>query len=458
MKQIFSSPLGARRAALTAASLALCLLLLTALLRSAAAESGGSVEIAGMTAPLDATTLDLSGRAVEKPALMRALGRLTMLTQVNLLDTGLDARDIEALMERYPAISFRTDIGLMGGRYTSEETALDFSGRSDLDIDRLYDALRFFPALEEVDLTGCGVPDEWKFRLAADYPDVFFLWELELLDGLTVSSDVESLDLTEYTVNDLADFRARLALLKRLGYADMCGCGLTDAEMAGLRTDFPDVKFVWIVHVGAWDLRTDAKGFSMGLRRDFSGVYFVGENYSCYRSVTKETIAPLQYCTELEALDVGHSYGLTDISVVQYMPNLRFLIITDTNVADIEPVGTLRNLEFFEMFLTRDKENRRLRFADITPVLGIKSLKQYNCSQIPNADIEVLKQLTWLERLWVIKCGFSEEQLQELQTALPDTWILAVGKQGGTNWRYRNPMYFELQDLCGLPYSWQTPD
>ncbi|NVH05540.1 hypothetical protein DNN95_24510, partial [Escherichia coli] len=56
----------------------------------------------------------------------------------------------------------------------------------------------------------------------------------------------------------------------------------------------------------------------------------------------------LRYCEEMVCLDVGHM-TLTDISFVEFMPNLKYLILAWTEVQYIEPIRSCKNLVFLEL-------------------------------------------------------------------------------------------------------------
>jgi hypothetical protein len=60
--------------------------------------------------------------------------------------------------------------------------------------------------------------------------------------------------------------------------------------------------------------------------------------------------------------------------------------------------------------------------------------------------------MTWLKRLWVARVGTTYKGLQEIRSALPDTYVYIDPlhpTQGG--WRYSD-RYFEMRDLLGMHY------
>lgn len=382
------------------------------------------------------------------------LSALPKLTTIDLLNTNLMFEDVEALMGQYPNVQFHVNKLLLNQKvdYLAEEAALEGSGV--LEVSALSEALAGFPALKTLDVRTFAVTEADVAALGKSAPNVHIRWNMPLLEGLSVDSDSETLDLRGYTVTDLTAFQQKLKLLTKLTYIDMCECGPTDEEMSALRQAMPNIKFVWMLHIGKWDVRTDVKAFSMAQTGEHEGVVFTtpDDKKRRYRYVTNEEIAKIRYCTDIEALDIGHSLVISDISFVQYVPTLRFLVIARTAVTDISAVSSLKNLIFFETF--------GCKLTDVSALYDLPQLEYYNCSANRITDIGPLLSLTNLKRLWIINCRFTDEQLQQLKYGLPNTIIMAYGKhQTDNGWRYDNEAYVEMQELFGLipQLSWVEP-
>ncbi len=382
------------------------------------------------------------------------LAALPKLTTIDLLNTSLMFEDVEALIGQYPNVQFHVNKRLLNQKvdYLADEAVLEGSGA--LDVSALSEALAGFPALKTLDLRTFAVTEADVAALGKSAPNVHIRWNLPLLDGLSVDSDSETLDLRGYTVTDLTAFQQKLKLLTKLTYIDMCECGPTDVQMDAMRQAMPSIKFVWMLHIGKWDVRTDIKAFSMAQTGEHEGVVYTkpDDKKRRYRYVTNEEIAKIRYCTEIEALDIGHSLVISDISFVKYVPTLRFLVIARTAVTDISAVSSLKNLIFFETF--------GCKLTDVSALYDLPQLEYYNCSANRITDIGPLLSLTNLKRLWIINCRFTDEQLQELKYGLPNTIIMAYGShQTDNGWRYDNERYVEMQELFGLlpQLSWVEP-
>ena len=75
--------------------------------------------------------------------------------------------------------------------------------------------------------------------------------------------------------------------------------------METLQSNYPEKKFVWMIRIKNWEIRTDIKAFSTGNIEEFDGGYFLGGG----RNLHDEDTAALKYCTDLIALDLGHQWS-----------------------------------------------------------------------------------------------------------------------------------------------------
>ena len=153
----------------------------------------------------------------------------------------------------------------------------------------------------------------------------------------------------------------------------------------------------------------------------------------------------LRYCEEMVCLDVGHM-TLTDISFVEFMPNLKYLILAWTEVQYIEPIRTCKNLLFLEL------DNSCIR--DLSPLVGCTALEDLNLGKT-YADVEPLTKMTWLKNLWIIDRG-AETQMK-LRQAFEGTETKLCLEASATvagGWRDL-PNYFKMRDALGMEYmSW----
>ena len=122
------------------------------------------------------------------------------------------------------------------------------------------------------------------------------------------------------------------------------------------------------------------------------------------------------------------------------MPQLRYLILADTPVADLSPLEGLKNLKFLELFQTPVR--------DYSPLLGCTALDDLNLCY-SYGDPEPVMKMTWLKRLWWDGSRVSEATLSE---HLPDTQVECNSHSStGAGWR-KGQHYFDMRDLIGMDY------
>ncbi len=362
-----------------------------------------------------------------------------------------DYAALNDLCTRYPQVRFSWDVAVGEETYPQDAVLLDLSG-TEIDAAGLGAVLAGFPDLQKVvtDENAVFSVDE-QLALVERYPQTTFVWNVRLLDDLTVRSDVADLDLRDYTVEDAAAFSDKLVLLPGLTSLDMCGCGPTDEEMAAMRERYPNVKFVWLTRVSGWVIRTDIKGFSTGNKRKFpdGAGEFVSDNYS-YGAITNESLQNLLYCTDLVALDVGHCVKIGNIDFIADLPKLKYLVVSLCDIVDISPIATQTELEFLEI-----KYNY---IEDITPIQGMTKLRFLNCSNNEISQIDALLSLTNLERLWINCTNITEDQVAQLEAALPDTLLKASPtnpEYAESLWCKGNEGYLAMQQIFGLRAHYQ---
>ena len=139
-------------------------------------------------------------------------------------------------------------------------------------------------------------------------------------------------------------------------------------------------------------------------------------------------------------LDVGHM-TLTDISFVEFMPNLKYLILAWTEVQYIEPIRSCKNLVFLEL------DNSCIR--DYSPLVDCTALEDLNIGKT-FCDITPICEMTWLKNLYMI-FGDGGDAWTASQ-ALPNTRVVASGNATvGSGWR-KLKNYYDMRDCLGVPY------
>jgi len=398
------------------------------------------VEIAGVSLTNADTMLDLSGKPIEAETLMQNLYYLPALTAVDITNTGIGAEEGAALEARYPYIAFSRTIDVFGVSVSTDATELDLTQATITDEAQLGDTLVPLKKLTSCDLTGQTISFETMDALKERYPLITFSFSFDLF-GQQLTPETTELNLQGQTFTSAEEVAAGLSHLPALTLCDLSGSGLTNEQMVQLQTQFPAVKFVWLVQVGAWQVRTDIVAFTTQNRKLFpnDAAVFTKEGNT---KLTDEDVAGLQYCTDLVYLDLSNN-KLTDISFVKNLLKLRLLSIGNNDVKDISALSSLTELEFLEIFTNP--------ITDYAPLTGLTKLTHLNCTRTALADITPLAGMKQLKMLWMMNNKLvAKEDLAKLIEALPDCTIYTRGTNPlSADWRTA-AIYHEFEIASGL--------
>ena len=363
--------------------------------------------------------------------LSAALPLLPTLKTLRFEHCTLSDGEKRSLRERYPEVLFLWDITL--GQQSVQSSAAALTVEKGVSTAELKEKLPLFPLLRDVDISACGYSLQEINDLCAALRDLHFIWSVEVL-GKTFSSDDREIDLSGIPMTDTTAVEAALPWLPRLEKVIMSDCGFSDEEMDALDKKYADVRFVWTVYFGTFHLRTDATAF-------------IAAKYDNWVMLTDKDCVCLKYCTDLTALDLGHM-AVRDISFVNYMPHLQYLIIVEAYIEDISPLANCKELKYLELF--------KCPIVDISPLLSVKTLQDLNICYIwipTDLAYEQLSQMTWLDRLWFCGTWFTEQQKQDLQALMPDCEMdmrWGAESTGGT-WR-KHEHYYEMRDAFDMYY------
>lgn len=387
------------------------------------------------------TTLDLNGATTGgAQALGEALAYLPKITSVDIRGGDVSGADAAALAAQYPNIAFLYTVDVFGVKADSSVTELDLTTAQISDEAALPDALAPFPALASVDLTGQTLSADTIAALTERYPNVTFAYTLDLF-GQQISNSATELDLSASTFTSPEEVAAGLSRLPALTSCNLCGSGLTNEQMETLVSQFPNIKFVWYVDIGAWRVRTDIVAFSTANRKEFpdGAGSFTGKGA---RTLKSEDAAALKYCKDLVYLDLTNN-RVTDLSFLSGLTNLRVLMLGNNKVADLAPVASLTNLEYLEIYINA--------VTDLSPLSGLANLAYLNCCRNAFTDVTPLMAMTQLKMLWIANNRQIEQaELDKLTAALPDCTVCTrTSDSTGEGW-LETDLYKEFQLKAGL--------
>ncbi|MCF0136419.1 MAG: hypothetical protein HUJ69_08375 [Lachnospiraceae bacterium] len=285
--------------------------------------------------------------------------------------------------------------------------------------------LQLLANLETLELLGDPrTPNEIRlFREALPGVEIVFDLSMEYagITDMCVHSDITTLDLTKKKITDQEGLKLCLRTLSHVEYVDLTDTGLTNEECAALREAFPELEIHWTMQLGyRWRIRTDEIAFStMAYEHDTP-------------SLTSEQCEVLQYCTKLQALDLGHQ-RITDLSFLKYCPDLRILILADNWVSDITPIGELTELRYLELFA-----NYQIQSWD--PLVYCTKMQDLNICWVKKPQsFTFLAGMHDLQRFWASGCVWTEAQDKQVRSFLPeDCEYLRWGESDtstGNGWR-----------------------
>ena len=383
---------------------------------------------------IDGHTETLSVRGIGFDELRTLIPLLPRLRALDLSQSALTAEEVDALRAEFPFLAASYTVRLWGKAVPSDCRALAVEGGGDFN--ELKEALRRLEGLEELDLRGAELSCAELGELQEFFPaETRYLVPL---CGARYENDTQEIDISGVPVEDVSVIDEAAALLPRLEKLVMCDCGVPDGEMDALGQRHPTVRFVWTVYFSVYALRTDATVFCAS---DLPSRGFVAPH------VTSEELAPLRYCTDLIALDLGHMF-FENLDFLENMKHLKYLILVEERFHDISMIGALEELEYLEIF------NNTI--DDISPLLNCRNLRHLNIGYTRGYDTSPLWEMTWLERLWYPGNRMGKENCASLKEALADTrcylpsWD-ADGSTGG-GWR-TDEAYYEMRQTFGMFYQ-----
>ena len=385
----------------------------------------------------DLDTLLLNSVAEDDIQLLQYLPNLKTVA----LETGsYDRQVVEKLREAVRNAGQKFGV-IIGGKIIQDtETALEISDISEEELD----LLEYLPAVKQLKLENPNASPEKLTELRKKYPQMKISWQVTIED-LVFDENTTDVDLTMVEITDLAEVERKLNCLPELETVTFGLCGIDEPkwgnsrsklvaspieneEMAAYRERVREnYKVSWTLRLGPMiALKSDADNFMP----NHFGVGQLPDSYA-YN---------LRYCEDMVCLDVGHM-TLTDISFVEYMPNLKYLILAWTEVKYIEPIRTCKNLVFLEL------DNSTIR--DLSPLVDCTALEDLNLGNT-FCDVTPILEMTWLKNVYFI-LG-SPASAYKVSQAIPTARVVASGTATvGGGWR-RLPNYYAMRDCLHVPY------
>ncbi|MBQ9686933.1 MAG: leucine-rich repeat domain-containing protein [Oscillospiraceae bacterium] len=408
----------------------------------------------GETVESTVSALDLSWVTdAQLDTVARQLACLPAVEQIQLgtLDgVRVDMTHLQTLFAASPHADFDFIFSIGGQMYDTATTSVDLQGLSREDIAAAAVILPIMKQLGQVELGSQDDPMNqltWAdiAQLKSSCPNAHFSYRFTLY-GREVDLDTEELDYRGVAVGDDGDALFEiLPCMNNCKLLDMDSTGVSDARMAQLRDLCPQTKVVWRIWFGElYSVRTDAERV-LASKPSVGGMIY--------------DASPLQYCTEMKYLDLGHNEDLSDLSFAANMPQLEVLIIAMTAITDISPLQNCDKLEYLELNSTN--------VADLSPLEGHTALRHLNIASCPKIrDISPLYSIPELERLWIgVETPVPSEQVDAMRAAAPACKVnTTTYDPHGDAWRFTRydpeepkywwvPRYELLRNQLGYNYQ-----
>ncbi len=377
-----------------------------------------TVLLSGQEYPQDAGAVTLTSLTEEELDLIQYLPDVQTVYAWDCPEHAL----LQQLQQRYPHLQVHYTLTIGGVEYAPDTAVLEVPGITEEELS----LVASLPGLESIHMPEPKASAEALLQLVESRPEVEATWEMELL-GLKLDNTTVEVDLSGIALTDTGAVSETLAYFPNVETVILSGCGIDNETMAAFREEKrEEYKVVWTVDCGRLTVRTDETFFAPAKH----GIY----------SFKNDDAYNLRYCEDMVCIDVVDS-AVRDISFVEFMPHLKYLVLAYSEVTDITALSGCRELVYLEMQWTG--------IRDYEPLLGCTALEDLNLGYT-YGDENVIAQLTWLKNLWW--SGRGNKVWMTLEEALTDTHLeFRVEKPTGRGWR-KLPNYYDMRDILGMPY------
>jgi len=285
--------------------------------------------------------------------------------------------------------------------------------------------LPLLPNLTELHLKDPLAPAQVLLDLRESRSGLKLTWEKTIWGKVYTDTAVE-VDLSDGTVGTLEEVRQGMTYLPNAKHLFLGFCNLDNEAIAAFREESRErFKVVWVVDLsGKMKVRTDIDNFMPS--RD-------GWGY-----VRDHEIDNIRYCEDLICMDIGHM-GVKDVSFLETLVNLEYLILAHTEVQYIDAIVNCKKLKFLELDWSC--------IRDISPLVECTALEDLNLG-MTWPDITPILQMTWLKNLYLIKGNAKAN----FPGHLPNTRVVTSGDYTVSNGWRNLPNYYAMRDILGMYY------
>ncbi len=363
-----------------------------------------------VTAGNTAVELDLTGiKDADADEVLEKLAFLPQLKRVDLGSekTGLSPKAALRFFDARPDLAFSYHCDLFGKDSQLKETRLDLTKTPPDEILANLDTIACLRDLKEIRLGSDEREDapSWDeiLQLHQAAPGAVIDYSFTLFGEFLTLED-EEIDVSYRPIPDRGEeVLAAAKCMPKLKTLLMDSCGISNEDMEKIRDALPDTEVVWRINFGLnYSARTNV-------------TKILASKPSLGGALGDADLEVFKYFTKIKYLDIGHNELITDLSFVQYMPELEVLIIAMNPLGDLSPLAQCENLEYLELFYSNTD--------DLSPLAELPKLKHLNVGHCPYlTDISPIYSLD-LERFYLgidLFCPVPAEQVDHYRALHPD--------------------------------------
>ena len=314
-------------------------------------------------------------------------GCFHLLNEIVIASPDFSMDELSSLRTGFPGADIRFKITDYLPEFEPDIVMVDLTALEAEDTERAACFLEKMASLKEVLLTPESGENQLSFRevrlLQSARPEALFDYRFESF-GQIVSTEDEDLEyLWAGIYNEgMEQIRAMMPCMTRLKSLFFQYCEIDYDVLAEFREEYPDVNIAWRVDFGPYSCRTDTE-------RIFANGSLTGNMCYNLRYCNKVKYIDMGHNDNLDSIDfvafmpdleiaIFAATSIWDISPLANHEKLWYLEIFVSNVYDVSPLASCPNLEHLNLSCL-------FGLTDITPLYGLKNLKRLwnTCTSVP---------------------------------------------------------------------------
>lgn len=263
------------------------------------------ISLGGSLLSTGAKTLDLTDSPVTAEEFLPALPLFAGLEEVTLEDTWTDSEKM-AFMDALPETFVRCTLPLAGQYFSTDCEEIDISG-CQITVEEAEQMLPYFPKLQKLDMSYCGIPDEQMEEFNLRHPETSIVWTVTIGE-VKMRTDAIYFYPAEINYYPTSAEMAKLCYCHDLIAVDIGHTRATDCEFLW---HTPKVKYLILADTGITDI-TPVSNLKDLIYLELFNLRI--DDYS-----------PLLRCTKLQDLNIGTTHAdPAPLSQMTWLHNLQW--------------------------------------------------------------------------------------------------------------------------------------